>query len=205
MSAERLPIISRTAARAKRMQTVQHAFAAFVLARAAIDHLKQGHGDVLPWLEVIAAAILIAAAAREFVRQARGSAHYDAVGWVEIAGGIMTLAEAVARTRERHHLSFLILSFMQPVVLFTFGIFDVRIARARYLEANDEGLVLRTRLLSRRRLPWAAARSFRFNGTTLEVTADDGVRTLPMRNVGNFEEAKEWTSEQFRRRNIAPL
>ena len=205
MPAERLPIVSRSAARAKRLQTLQHAFAAFVLASAGIDHLKHGHNEVLPWLEVIAGGILIVTAAREFVRHARGSAHHDAAGWVEIAGALMTLTEAIARTRERHHVSFLVLSFIQPVVLFTFGILDVRIAQARYLEANDEGLLLRTRLLSRRRLSWAGARAFRFDGTTLEVTADGGVQTLSLRNVVNFDEAREWVTEQLRRRGVAAL
>lgn len=185
----------------KRVQTLQHVFAALALALAGWQHLQHGgkHDVVLPALEIAAAALLIGAAIRERLRQA-----HDPVGWVEIAGGVMTFIEAIARTREPHHLSFLVLSFIQPVILFAFGIFDVRIAKLRYIEASDERLLIRQRLLFRRGIRWRDARAFRFRGTALEVETERGTRTFSMRNVINFEPAKEWMTEQFRRRGILP-
>ncbi len=153
---------------------------------------------LLPSLEIAAAALLIGAAVRERIRHA-----HDRVGWVEIAGGFMTLVEAVQRTRERHHLSFMVLSFIQPVILFAFGIFDVQLAALRYLEANDEAFIVRLRLLFRRRLRWRDARAFRFRGTTLEVETERGVRRFPLKNVIDFEPAKAWTIEQFVRRGVS--
>ncbi|HEV2720251.1 MAG TPA: hypothetical protein VG323_09555 [Thermoanaerobaculia bacterium] len=183
----------------KRLQTAQHVFAALALALAGWEHLKRAHGVLLPSLEIAAAALLVGAAVRERFRRA-----HDPVGWVEIAGGFMTLVEAIQRTRERHHLSFMVLSFLQPVVLFAFGIFDVQLAAMRYLEANDDAFVVRLRPLFRRRLPWRGARAFRFRGTTLEVETERGLRKFRLKNVINFEPAKAWTVEQFRRRGVLP-
>jgi hypothetical protein len=183
----------------KGVQTVQHVFAALALALAGWQHLQHGkHDVVLPALEIVAAALLIGAAIRERLRHA-----HDKVGWVEIAGGVMTLIEAIARTREPHHLSFLVLSFVQPVILFAFGIFDMQIAKRRYIEASDERLVIRQRLLFRRGIRWRDARTFRFRGTTLEVETERGTRTFSLRNVINVEPAKAWTIEQFRKRGIS--
>jgi hypothetical protein len=185
----------------KRVQTLQHVFAALALALAGWQHLQHGgkHDVVLPALEIAAAALLIGAVIRERLRQA-----HDPVGWVEIAGGVMTLIEAIARTRERHHLSFLVLAFVQPVILFAFGIFDVQINKLRYIEASDERLLIRQRLLFRRSIRWREARAFRFRGTALEVETERGTRTFSMRNVINFEPAKAWMTEQFLERGILP-
>jgi len=187
----------------KRVQTVQHVVAALALALTARQHLQHAHDVVLPSLELLAAALLVGAAVRERLRRARGHGH-DAVGWVEIAGGVMSLVEAVAKTRERHHLSFLILGFVQPLILFAFGIFDVQLNKLRYIEANDERLLVRQRLLFRRGVRWRDVRTFRFRGTSLEIETDRGTKTLSMRQVLNFEPAKAWTIEQFRTRGILP-
>ena len=200
---ERFLIDSRLAARMKRVQTVQHVIAALALALTARQHLQHARDLVLPSLELLAAALLVGAAIRERLRHARGHAH-DAVGWVEIAGGVMSLVEAVAKTREPHHLSFLILGFVQPLILFMFGIFDVQLNRLRYIEANDERLLVRQRLLFRRGVRWRDVRAFRFRGTALDVETDRGTKTLSMRQVLNFEPAKAWTIEQFRKRGILP-
>lgn len=187
--------------RQKRLQIVQHVFAALALASAGYQHLQHARHDVLlPSLEIAAAALLIGAAVRE-----RFHKGHDSIGWVEIAGGVMTTIEAIAKTREPHHLSFLILGFVQPAVLFLFGIFDVQIARSHYLEANDTHFVLRMRLFFRRSFRWSLARGFRFRGNKLDVDTERGWRTFSMRNVVNFEPAKAWTIEQFRRRSIPEL
>lgn len=187
----------------KRVQTVQHVFAAFTLALTGWDHLQRAADVVLPSLEIFGAALLVGAAVRERLRHARG--RHDAVGWVEIAGGVMTLIEAAARTRERHHFSFLVLSFVQPMILFAFGVFDVQLTRLRYIEANDERLLVRQRMLFRRGIRWSDARGFRFRGNKLDIETDNGMRTLSLRQVMNLEPAKAWTAEQFRRRGIREL
>jgi hypothetical protein len=186
----------------KRLQIVQHVFAAIALGMAGWQHLRRAHDVVLPSLEIFGAALLLGAAARERLRRGHG---HDAVGWVEIAGGVMTLIEAIAKTREPHHLSFLILGFIQPAILFAFGIFDVEIAAMRYLEANDTHFIVRVRLLFRRSLRWNLARAFRFRGDRLEVETERHVRGFSLRIIVNVEPAKAWIREQFRRRGIAEL
>lgn len=203
MPVERLRIESRLAERLKGAQTVQHVFAALTLGWAGWEHLHAGHGSaLLPSLEIAGAALLIIAAARERLRRGHG---HDAVGWVEIAGGVMTLIEAIAKTRERHHLSFLVVAFIQPLILFAFGIFDVQFAALRYIEANDTHLVVRLRLLFRRSLQWRQARGFRFRGNRLEVETERHVRGFSLRNVINVEPAKAFIREQFARRGVAEL
>ena len=181
------------------MQTLQHAFAAMALALAAWEHQKHGHGVVLPSLEILSAALLLGAALRERLRRGHG---HDAVGWVEIAGGVMTLIEAIAKTREPHHLSFMVLAFVQPLILFAFGIFDVQLAALRYIEANDTHLIVRLRLFFRRSLRWQHARAFRFRGSRLEVETDRHTRGFNLVNVINLDEAKAFLREQFARRGI---
>jgi hypothetical protein len=114
----------------------------------------------------------------------------------------MTLIEAVAKTREPHYLSFLVLGFVQPLILFMFGVFDVQLAKLRYLEANDDRFLVRQRLLFRRGIRWSDARAFRFRGKKLDVETKRGTRTFSLRQLINFEPAKAWTIEQFRRRGI---
>ena len=184
----------------KRLKTLQHVFAALTLALTARQHLQHAHDVVLPALEIGAAALLIGAAIRERFRHA-----HDPVGWVEIAGGVMTLIEAVAKTREPHHLSFLVLGFVQPLILFVFGVFDVQLTKLRCLEANDDRFLVRKRLLFRRGIRWRDARAFRFRGQKLEVETERGTRTFSLRQLINFEPAKAWTIEQFRRRGIWQL
>lgn len=184
------------------MQIVQHVFAAVALAMAGWQHLQHAHDVVLPSLEIAGAALLLGAAARERLRRGHG---HDAVGWVEIAGGVMTLIEAFAKTRERHHLSFLVLAFVQPLVLFAFGIFDVQLAAMRYLEANETHFIVRLRLLFRRSFRWSHARAFRFRGYRLEVETERHLRGFSLRNVINVEPAKAFIREQFGRRGIAEL
>jgi hypothetical protein len=184
------------------LQTLQHVFAALTLALTARQHLRHAHDVVLPALEIGAAALLVGAAVREQLRHARG---HDVVGWVEIAGGVMTLVEAVAKTREPHHLSFLVLGFIQPLILFMFGIFDMQLKKLRYIEANDDRFLVRKRLLFRRGIRWSDARAFRFRGKKLEVETERGMRRFSLRQLINFEPAKAWTIEQFRRRGIREL
>jgi hypothetical protein len=194
---------SRRAERAKRAQMAQHVIAALVLISSAWPHLQHGIAP-LPVLELLAGAMLIGAAIRDRLRHWRG-AHHEAVGWVEIAGAVMTFVEALVRTRGRHHLSFVILSFVQPVLLLLFGIFDVTLAEKRAITVDDHGVEMRTRLFFGRRVPWEALRGFRIAGDKIEFDLAGGSRTFNLRDLKNRDAAKEWLGDQLRRRGVAEL
>lgn len=190
--------------RAKRAQTAQHVIAALALISSAWPHLEHGIA-LLPVLELLAGALLIGAAIRDRLRVRRG-AHHEVVGWVEIAGAVMTFIEAMARTREPHHLSFLILSFVQPVMLLMFGLLDVHFASKRAITVDDHGVELRMRLIFWRRVPWSAMRSFRIAGHKIEFDLQDGRRrTFNLRNLKNRDAAREWLLDQLRRRGVDEL
>jgi hypothetical protein len=191
MPAEILYLRSRRAERMKRVQVVQHLFAAVLLIITGWDHL--GHGRVLPYFEVAAGAILIAAAIREKVRHT-----HSRVGWLEIAGAAMLTVEAFAKLDQRHHLLFYILGFVQPAVLLAFGVFDVQIARRRYLKADEHGLELRTRLFWWKRVPWEGLRTYRIGEKALFLDE----RKVSLRDVMNRQEADAWLRAELRRRGL---
>jgi len=191
MAEEILHIDSLRAARARRVQIVQHLVAAVVLINAGLGH----HG----WLgvaEIVAGALLIGTVIRDLFR--RGA--HGHVAWVELAGAVMTLVESIEKTRGRHHVTFVILAYLGPALLFVFAIFDAQIAERRYLKADDEGFEMRLRLLFRRRVRWKDAGSFRVNGTTIEI---EGAKPIQFRDVINRDAAMQWSAEQFRRHGVA--
>jgi hypothetical protein len=192
MPAEVFPLQSKRAARARRLQIAQHLLAAFLLIDGGVE---QGVHSALSILEILAGALLILSVVRE--RFKRG--HHSHVAWVELAGAFMTLVEAIQRTHGRHHLSFILLSYAGPILLFTFAIFDAQISERRYLKADDEGLELRLRLLFRQRVRWEDIRSFRVEGNAIEL---EGAKKLNFRDVINRGEAMQWSLEQLRRRGI---
>jgi hypothetical protein len=191
MAAEILYVRSRRAERMKRVQTAQHLLAAVLLIMAGWGHL--GHGRVLPYFEVAAGAILIAAAIREKVRHT-----HSAVGWLEVAGAAMLTVEAFAKMEQRHHVSFHVLTFFQPLVLLAFGVFDVQIAERRYLNADDHGLEVRTRLFWWKRVPWEGLRTYRIAEKALFL--DD--RKVSLRDVMNRPEADAWLRAELGRRGL---
>ena len=205
MPTESFRIESRRVERAKRAQTAQHVFAAFVLITNAWSHLQQ-HVSLLAVLELAAGLLLVGAAVRERVRHRRG-AHHEAVGVVEIAGAVMTFIEAMVRTlNERHHTLFYVLLFVQPVMLLIFGIFDVRFAARRVITADDDGIAIRFRLLFGRRVAWSDIRAFRIRGDKFELVLDGGgTRAVNLRDLKNRDEAVTWMTEQLRRRGVEEL
>ncbi|HUJ12365.1 MAG TPA: hypothetical protein VL284_01135 [Thermoanaerobaculia bacterium] len=195
MPVEILRVESRRAARQRRMQKVQHLFAAALLITTAMQH---GLRSPLAIAEIAAGALLIAA----FVRERLRHGHHGGVAWVEIAGAAMTLVEAVERTRGRHHLSFVVLSFLAPAVLLVFAIFDARIAEARYLKADEDGFEVRLRLFFRRRVRWKEIRGFRATSDAIEL---EGARNISLRGIVDREAAVQWSVEQFRKRGVPEL
>ncbi|HXH38866.1 MAG TPA: hypothetical protein VNN08_09585 [Thermoanaerobaculia bacterium] len=200
-----LPVDSRRVERIKHLQTIQHLLAALLLAQAAIGHLQSPHNHavVLPVLELVASAALVVAAIRERVRHARGIEH-EPVGWLEIAGSAMGFVEAIRHLYEPHHLSFIVLGFVPPVILLLFGIFDVRIRSRRYLKVDDDGFALRLRLfLPRKRVRWEEMRGFHVQGTGVEFTLRNGsTRKISLRDVKDRDQAIRWLMDQLNRRGI---
>lgn len=204
MPAEVFYIKSRRAERMRRVQTVQHLFAAIVLISAAWEHLRAPHGHValLPVLELAAGGALIASVIAERVRHHRGGGH-GRIAWVELAGAAMVFVEALAKLQEKHHFLFYVLSFVQPAILFFFAIFDLELAKRRYLKADEAGFEIRTRLLFRRRAPWTTLREYRIEPKAIVLTDAAGrVRRFRTRDIANRDEALAWVREQFARRGV---
>jgi hypothetical protein len=204
MPEEILIVHSRVAERVKRGQIVQHVLGALLLANAAFGHLQSPHSHavVLPVLEIAASAGLIIAAIREKVRHARGAGH-EKVAWIEIAGAAMGFVEAAQRTQERHHLSFLILSFVPPVLLLLFAFLDARLWSKRYLKVDDDGFEIRLRRW-RRRVKWSDVRGYRLRDKAVEFTLISGrKRTIQLRDAKERDQAMLWLEEKLTQRGIA--
>jgi hypothetical protein len=193
MAEEILHVQSLRAVRARRGQIAQHLLAAVLLIYAATQH---GMKSPLAIAEIVAGGLLIGTV---IVQRVRKHAQHGHVAWVELAGAFMTLVESIERTRGRHHLSFVILSYLAPAILFAFAIFDAQINERRYLKADDEGFEMRLRLLFRRRVRWKDIGSFRVAGTTIEV---EGAKPIQFRDIIDRERAIEWSVEQFRRHGV---
>jgi hypothetical protein len=188
----------------KRGQIAQHVIGALLLANAAFGHLQapHSHAVVLPVLEIAASAGLVIAAIREKVRHARGAGH-EKVAWLEIAGAAMGFVEAAQRTQERHHLSFLILSFVQPLILLLFALLDARLWSKRYVKVDDDGFEIRLRRW-RRRVRWNDVRSFRVGEKAVEFTLTTGrKRTFKLRDAKECDQAIPWLEEKLTQRGIA--
>ncbi|MDQ6800092.1 MAG: hypothetical protein M3041_04565 [Acidobacteriota bacterium] len=193
--AEILRVQSRRAVRQRRVQIGQHIVAAFILINFGIEH---GGRSLLSISEIAAGALLIASVIRERFSRA----HHGGIAWVEFAGALMAGIEAGERTRGPHHVSFVILAFVQPVVLLLFAMFDTQIAAARYLKADDDGFEARLRLFFRRRVAWDQMRGFRVDGNAIEVDLGERKRKISLRDVVDRDAAMAWAVEQFRKRSV---
>lgn len=186
--------------RAKRVQNVQHLLGAFLLAQAGVGHFD--HRPVLSIFEIAAGLVLVIAIVVERMRHSRGL--HSSVGWVEIAGATMLTVEANARLFEPHTLAFRIVSFLPPIVLLLFGLFDVRLQRMPHLRASDDAFMMRIRFIRRKRVKWSDVKSARADAENLYVERNDGgVTRFKMRELKNREAAMSWAMEQFRRRGLA--
>lgn len=202
MPDEILYVKSRRRARVKKIQTAQHVLAAFILILAAVDHLTnpKEHHLVLPLLELIAGITMIGSVIVEKIRKTHAR-----VAWVELAGAALMFVEAIAKTQQRHHFSFYVLSFLSPAILLTFAILDARIERALYLKATAEALELRLRPLWRRRVPWAGLTSYRIGEKAIELFASDGkTHRLRIDDIVDRAEAVVWADEQLKSRGLTP-
>ncbi len=192
---EILYVESRRAARMKRVQTMQHVLAAIALITTGVDHLE--HSELLAISEILTGALLIGAVIAARVRHH----HQSRIAWVELTGAVMMFVEAFAKTRQRHHFAFYVLSFVQPVVLLMFAVFDAQIATRRYIRVDDRGVELRLRLLFRRRVAWDEIPGYR----VLENEIDFGGRRIKLRDIVDQDRAKEWLVDALRRHGVAEL
>ncbi|HWW62470.1 MAG TPA: hypothetical protein VN181_13945 [Thermoanaerobaculia bacterium] len=203
MPDEILYVKSRRRARMKKAQTMQHVLAAFILILAAVDHLTNAkeHHVVLPVLELLAGITMIGSVIVEKIRKTHAR-----VAWVEFAGAALMFVEAIAKTQQQHHFSFYVLSFVAPVMLLTFAIFDARIERALYLKATSDALEMRLRLLwRRRRIAWEGLTSYRIGEKTIELFASDGeTHKLRIDDIADRQAAVAWADAQFRARGLSP-
>ncbi len=203
MSADILRVETKRDVRRRRGTRVQHVFAALLLIITAVDHMSNHGVSVLAVCEFLAGALLVAAVIRERVR--RGT-HDGRIAWVELAGAVMTLIEAVERTRGKHHLSFVILSFTAPVVLLLLAIFDAQLASRRYIKVDDASFEMRLRAFFPRRLALAEVRGFRAEGQTLEFTLTNGqTRCFDFKKLTDGEAALAWTGEKLSARGVGEL
>jgi hypothetical protein len=197
---EVFPIRSRSFARAMRVQKIQHLAAAAILIMAALSHLTdpKSHHVVLPLLELATGIALIGVAIVERFRHTHAR-----FGWFELAGAAMTFIEAMAKLNEPHKPLFHVLTFIPPVLLLFFGLFDARIRKGLRMEANDEAFLLQTRIFRRRRIRWDGLRTYALGPTSIDLTHEDG-RTfrLKTKDLDNREEATAWAEEQFVRRGL---
>jgi hypothetical protein len=200
---------SRRFARAKRVQTAQHLVGAVMLITAAVAHLSEPgehHSIVLPTLEMLTGGLLVGGVVAEKMRHWRGRQSHSAVGWVEIAGAAMTFVEALSRMQQRHHLLFYVLSFISPVILLLFGIFDLRLATFRNFIATDEGLVRRSHLFHAvvpKRYQWESMKSFRVTPAAIELLEKDGsTATIKLKDIVERDEAVAWLRGELTRRGV---
>ena len=202
MAAETYPIRSKRLERARRVQTAQHIFAAFLLITTAYGHLTdpKSHHVVLPLLEMAAGVALIATAIVEKVRKTHAR-----VGWLELAGAAMTFIEAVAKLKEPHHLSFHILTFIPPVILLFFGLFDEQLRAGLRLEANDDHFLVKLRSIWWRRVRWEGLHAYRITPAHIELTNDAGETTrIRVTGIYDRDAAMAWAEEQFTKRGLVP-
>ena len=192
---EILRVQSRRAARQRRVTIVQHVVAAIILINLGVEH---GVKSLLSISEIVAGALLIGSVIRERLSKRQ----HGGIAWVEFAGALMTGIEAGEKTRGPHHVSFVILMFVQPLILLLFAIFDTQIASARYLKADDAGFEARLRLFFRKRVAWDQMRGFRIAGNAIEVDLGERRRKISFRDVVDREAAMAWAVEQFRKRSV---
>lgn len=180
--------------RAKRVQTVQHAVAALILFSAGYQHLH--HNPAFAICEILASVLLIGAVVVEKLRH--GHTRSGGIAWVEFAGAVMMFVEAIDKLRQPHHLSFYVLSFVPPLMLLAFALFDAQIARSHYIRLDDKGVECRTSLFWRRRVPWSAIRGYRRIGNVI----DFGDGKINLRDVVDRDAAAAWLADALTRRGI---
>ena len=195
-----LPLRSKRVERKARVQKMQHVAGAVILLVTAVPHLDPSSTSfVLACLEAAAAVGLLAAVAVE--RKQGGHAHAG-LGWLEIAGAAMLTVEAVEKTRGPHHVSFVILQFLLPLVVLLIGVFSVKLRNLRTLADHGEHFGMRTRF-KRHRIRWTDVHAYRITPKFLELEGESGpLCRIRISDIANRSEADAWMRERFEARGI---
>lgn len=181
----------------RRATIAQHLVAALILFTTGQDRIH--HDAILGSLEIAAGAVLIAGVVYEKIRHVHPGG--GGVAWVELAGAVMVFMEAVEKTKAPHHFLFYVLSFIQPIILFAFAIFDAQVNARRFIKADDDGLEVRLRIWRGKRVRWDEIREYRLR----EDAIDFGGRSISLRDVADRDQARQWIEDRLRSRAIANL
>ena len=202
-----LVIRSRRYERGKVGQTLQHCAAGLLLVQGALPHLHEvGTTRFYMALGGIAAAtFLIGSFIWERVQHGRHKVRRSSIAWVEMGSAFLLYVEALERTRERHHALFYFVSFIPPVIMFCFAIFDGRIATYRSFSSNEEQLAIRLTPYRRHRFAWSELTGFRLLPKHLELVTPDRSKRLRIRDIHNREEAERWLREQCSSHGVQEL
>lgn len=202
MSEETFHLESLRLARKKRMQTAQHFVGALIMIVAAAKHVgEHGHLTLLPVLEIAAGALLVGTVLRDRVRKT-----HSRVGWVEIGGAAMMFVEALRNLETPHTTAFRIASFLPPLVLLLFGIFEQQVHASVYVRAGEERLTLRRRLLFARHFRWSDLSGFRVKEDQIELLRANGRSArLNLGGMRNADAAQAWVVAQLERRGVERL
>ena len=119
----------------------------------------------------------------------------------------MAFVEAIKRLTEPHHLSFRIVSFVPPIVLLLFGVFDIRLRSIRYLKVDDDGFAIKLRLFfPKKQVKWEHVRGFRIAGNNVVFALHNGsTKTISLGDVKEREQAVRWLADHLNRRQIPEL
>jgi len=210
MPAERFLIHSRRRDRRRRGQHIQHAMIAAVLIFDGVSSLTDPHahhGLAVPILLVATGVLLLGTLGYEKWHHYRHG-HHDrhVASWVEIAGALLALAEAVHRVQAgRHHLLFYVLNFLAPLMIAGLAWAEIRGKADPYMQVDEEGFTLRMRpLRPGQRIAWRETKAFRVGEQFLEFILQDGrVVKMKITDVTNRADALMWATERFAHRGLA--
>ena len=93
----------------------------------------------------------------------------------------------------------------RAVSLLAFAVFDAQINEMRRMKSDDDGFVMKVRLLWSRRVAWRDVDSWSRSAKSIDVTLRNGrTKRFRFNGVENRDAAMEWAAAQFTRRVSAP-
>ncbi|MEO8429982.1 MAG: hypothetical protein ABI592_00625 [Acidobacteriota bacterium] len=192
-------------ARAKAIQTVQHAVVALTMAASGYTALSRGDGSHrwIAILEIAAAAALfvsIAIARRHYVR---GS--HARFGWIEIASGTLLIVEGL--TKQHHAGRWLRASYVSGFVVIMIGVFEARLSShrrgRRSLEATEDRLRVRLGPFQGFHLPWTEIQRATRDEKRYTFENQDGKKkSIRLNRLRNKEAAIAWLDSHLTEKEI---
>lgn len=157
-------------------------------------------------LEVLIAAAVIIAFLKELradlhsIRHRDGTHAHSAVGWFDIAAGILLIYEAFHGAH--HKPGYLRPQFLSGVTTLCLGIFHGRLqklkARAAYIKLDEGGFYYRRNRFRKLKLNWADVADITDTSKRVEFRLNDGsTRALSLSTFRNAEEIRHAILEHF--------